>query len=190
MSRTLSGHNISLEPVLAVESGLAKMSQRASADILLDALYGDLVLLALFGIPVKLTVAYIDSLAELVLHDATSDRKTELSPKSGGRANRFSPQRRACRRFGDAAFTRRRRPLAALSDIRLAVLSVAIDLGLFQAWHEPGMVVNRSLLPSQEDAASHPLTGNFQRLDDVVHTPGLGVRCAGTHSSSSSSRSL
>jgi hypothetical protein len=70
--------------VLAVESGLAKMSQRASADILLDALYGDFVLLAFLGIPVKLTAAYIDSLAELVLHDATSDRKTELSPKSGG----------------------------------------------------------------------------------------------------------
>ena len=60
------------------------MSQRASADILLDALYGDFVLLAFFGIPVKLTAAYIDSLAELVLHDATSDRKDRAQSEERG----------------------------------------------------------------------------------------------------------
>jgi AcrR family transcriptional regulator len=73
---------------LIVEKAVAskELSQRTSPDVLLDALYGGLYYWLFFD-PAKLTTTYIDSLFELVLHDAPSHKKDELSPKSRGRAH-------------------------------------------------------------------------------------------------------
>ena len=75
--------------------------------------------------------------------------------------------------------------LLSLISVLMFFLWPSILASLRMARTTTRVVVDRSLLPSQEDAASHPLTGNFHQLDDVVQHPGLGVRCAGTRSSSS-----
>jgi hypothetical protein len=56
-----------------IEKAIAakELPQHTSPDLLLDALYGGLYYWLLFD-PCKLTTSYIDSLFELVLHDASS----------------------------------------------------------------------------------------------------------------------
>jgi AcrR family transcriptional regulator len=70
-----------------VETAVAakELPQHISPDVLLDALYGGLYYWLFFD-PAKLTTTYIDSLFELVLHNASSRRKDELSSKSHGQA--------------------------------------------------------------------------------------------------------
>jgi AcrR family transcriptional regulator len=64
-----------------VEKAVAakELPQRTSPDLLLDALYGGLYYWLLFD-PAKLTTTYINSLFELVLHDASSLRKSRAQP--------------------------------------------------------------------------------------------------------------
>jgi hypothetical protein len=104
-SRTLSGLYVSLESVLAVESGLANMSQRASADILLDVLYGALYYWLFWG-------SLSSSPRPTSTHSPSwcfTTHPRQERPSSVRRAGDeliwFSPQRRACPRFGDATFT-------------------------------------------------------------------------------------
>jgi Tetracyclin repressor-like, C-terminal domain len=61
---------------VVIERAIAakELPQHTSPDLLLDALYGGLYYWLLFD-PARLTTTYIDSLFELVLHDASSHRR-------------------------------------------------------------------------------------------------------------------
>jgi hypothetical protein len=73
---------------LVIEKAIAarELPKHTSPDLLLDALYGGLYYWLLFD-PARLTTTYIDTLFELVLHDASSYRKDKLSPESRGRVH-------------------------------------------------------------------------------------------------------